>query len=109
MLGRAMATSAQPDNRSAERSPERVNTRGKRGGNRGRKPALHRIHKDAGDRTELWSKGEAAKARHRDPNVPARIQVARLTDSLVDHYRDLRVEQVGDMEPGKPGRVERYC
>ena len=97
-----MAASAQPDNRSAERSPSGKRQRGKRGGNRGRKPAIHRIHEDSGDRTELWSKGEAAKARHRDPKVPARIQVARLTDALVEHYGDLRVEQVGRMEPGSP-------
>lgn len=97
-----MRPSAPADNRSAERSPSGEKKRGKRGGNRGRKPAIHRIHEDASARSELWAKGEAAKARRREPAVPARIQVARLTDSLVQHYGDLRVEQVGTIEPGSP-------
>jgi hypothetical protein len=87
-------------------SPNRVNTRGKRGPNRSRAgraenakarralDAPKRIEKDAEVRQEIWSLGDAADAR-RDSRVPLESQVRTLTGYLDEDFEDLREDKKG--------------
>lgn len=92
--------SALAENRSAERSPSgKPKQRGQRGGNRGRKrkPPIQRIQEDAGARQDIWWRGDESSVR--DPRVPARLQVERLTASLNEDFDDRRVERKGEIKP----------
>lgn len=102
-----MGPSPQTENRSAERSPLGKPQRGKRGGNRGRKPAKQRITEHARDRTELWHRGNAAKVRDEDKGkgVPLSFQVHRLTEELELAFNDLRHANAGNI-PSAPRQPE---
>jgi hypothetical protein len=100
-----MGLNASTDNRSAERSPSGKPQRGKRGGNRGRKPPRHRIAEHARDRTELWHRGERARARERSGGIPLRTQVRALTEELELVFVALRDLQAGAI-PSVPRQPE---
>lgn len=94
---------AERTSRDESRSPSRVNRRSKRGGNRGRsrrqsRPPIQRIQEDAGARQDIWHRGEESSTR--DPRVPARLQVDRLTASLDENFDDRREERKGEIRVG---------
>lgn len=98
-----MGANAPTQNRSAERSPSGKPERGRRGGNRGRKPAKQRVAEHSRERTELWHRGELAAVREKGADIPFRFQVARLTEQLAIDFDDLRDAQAGAI-PSAPSQ-----
>lgn len=100
-----MAVNAFTENRSAERSPSGKRERGRRGGNRGRRPAKQRVDEHSRDRTELWHRGDLAAVREQSAGIPFRSQVAQLTEAIGTAFEDVRDSQAGET-PSTPRQPE---
>lgn len=88
--------------RGAKTSPAAERRRAKR--------AAKRIEDNSSERSSLMhmqggaisEKPMRARRKQENARVPARVRVAQLTAELDQDFSDLRVDQVGRMEPGSP-------